>query len=306
AGRGQPHPGRDPRSVSRARRGARARRRLSALSHRPLRPCAPDPARGACRRRGSAERLPPALPLRHARAAAGRPRLSRPDRRPGSGRARQRPSLLDGRSRSSPRRARRAPGCRRGGRDPRRHRGAALSPGVVMIGLPIKRKEDFRLLTGRGKYAADVRLPGLLHAAVLRSPHPHARIAAIRAGAARALPGVAAVITADDLGAVGRIPVRLGQRSGAGPIACLQPPLATGLVRYVGEPVAFVIASSRYLAEDALELVEIDWEPLPIVADVNRARAADAPVLHPAAGSNVIERLTVRAGNPDEALAGAD
>ena len=151
-----------------------------------------------------------------------------------------------------------------------------------------------------------MRLPGLLQAAALRSPHPHARIAAIRADAALALPGVVAVVTAADLGSVGRIPVRLGQRSGAGPIACLQPPLATGLVRYVGEPVAFVIASSRYLAEDALELIEVDWEPLPVVTDVNRAREADAPVLHPAAGSNVIERLAVRAGNPDAALAGAD
>ena len=175
-----------------------------------------------------------------------------------------------------------------------------------MIGQPIKRKEDFRLLTGRGKYAADIRLPGLLHAAMLRSPRPHARIAAIRAGAARALPGVAAVITADDLGAVGRIPVRLGQRAGVGPNACLQPPLATGLVRYVGEPIAFVVADSRYLAEDAAELIEIDWEPLPVVADVRRATEAGAPVLHPAAGGNIIERLSARAGNVESGLAAAE
>src|SRR5258705_10279760 len=95
----------------------------------------------------------------------------------------------------------------------------ANPPSARVIGVPIKRKEDFRLLTGRGKYAADVRLPGLLQAAALRSPHPHARIAAIRAGAALALPGVVAVVTADDLGSVGRIPVRLGQRAGVGPLA---------------------------------------------------------------------------------------
>jgi carbon-monoxide dehydrogenase large subunit len=177
---------------------------------------------------------------------------------------------------------------------------------VSVIGAAIKRKEDARLLTGRGKYAADVRLPGLLHATAVRSPHPHARIAAVRADAARALPGVAAVVTADDLGPVGRIPVRLGQRAGAGPTACLQPPLATGVVRYVGEPVAFVVAASRYLAEDAAELVEIDWEVLPIVADVRRAIDPAAPVLHPAAGGNVIERLTARAGNAESALAAAD
>jgi len=105
----------------------------------------------------------------------------------------------------------------------------AANPRVV--GVSIKRKEDFRLLTGRGKYAADVRLPGLLQAAMLRSPHPHARIAAIRAGAARALPGVAAVITADDLGSVGRIPVRLGQRSGAGATACAAPGRRSRLAR---------------------------------------------------------------------------
>ena len=175
-----------------------------------------------------------------------------------------------------------------------------------MIGAAVKRKEDFRLLTGRGKYAADVRLPGLLHAAVLRSPHPHARLAALRADAARALPGVAAVITAADLGAVGRIPVRLGQRAGAGPIACLQPPLATETIRYVGEPIAFVVAESRYLAEDALELIEIDWELLPVVTDARRAGEPGTPVLHPAVGSNVIERLSARAGNAEAALAAAD
>jgi aerobic carbon-monoxide dehydrogenase large subunit len=175
-----------------------------------------------------------------------------------------------------------------------------------VIGAPMKRKEDFRLLTGRGKYAADVRLPGLLHAAMLRSPHPHARIVAVRAEAARAVPGVFAVITADDLGIVPRIPVRLGQRAGVGPTACLQPPLATGVVRYVGEPIAFVVAASRYLAEDALELIEIEWEPLPVVADARRAGEPGMPILHPAAGGNIVERLLTRAGDPAGALASAE
>ncbi len=175
-----------------------------------------------------------------------------------------------------------------------------------VIGAPMKRKEDFRLLTGRGKYAADVRLPGLLHATMLRSPHPHARIVAVRADAARAVPGVFAVITADDLGIVPRIPVRLGQRAGVGPTACLQPPLATGVVRYVGEPIACVVAASRYLAEDALELIEIDWEPLPVVADARRAGEPGMPILHPAAGGNIVERLLTHAGDPAGALASAE
>ena len=171
------------------------------------------------------------------------------------------------------------------------------------IGQPIRRVEDRRFLTGNGRYLDDIVRPRQVHAAMLRSPRPHARISAIRAGAARALPGVAAVITADDLGAVGRIPVRIGQRAGVGPNACLQPPLATGLVRYVGEPIAFVVADSRYLAEDAAELIEIDWEPLPVVADVRRATEAGAPVLHPAAGGNIIERLSARAGHVESGLA---
>src|SRR5206468_4011172 len=119
-----------------------------------------------------------------------------------------------------------------------------------------------------------------------------------------AAPGVAAVITAADLGTVPRIPVRLGQRPG--PTACLQPPLATDVVRYVGEPIAFVVAASRYLAEDALELIEIEWEPLPVVADARRASDPGVPILHPAAGGNVVERLLTRAGDPARALASAE
>src|SRR3989442_14530614 len=111
------------------------------------------------------------------------------------------------------------------------------------FGRSVRRKEDHRLLTGRGKYAADFRLPGMLHAAVLRSPHPHARLGGIRAKTALALPGVVAVVTAEDLGPIRNIPVRLGQRASA--IECLQPPLARETVRYVGEPVAVVIAQSR-------------------------------------------------------------
>src|SRR5215475_2672197 len=128
------------------------------------------------------------------------------------------------------------------------------------FGQAMRRKEDRRLLTGRGTFAADFRLSGMLHAAVLRSPHAHARLGAIRAKAALSSPGVVAVITAEDLGDVGPIPVRLGQ---PGVKAGLQLPLARGKVRYVGEPVAFVVAESRYVAEDALELLEVDYYPLP-------------------------------------------
>jgi carbon-monoxide dehydrogenase large subunit len=173
------------------------------------------------------------------------------------------------------------------------------------VGRSVLRKEDHRLLTGRGKYAADFRVPGLLHAAVLRSPHAHSRLGAIRSKAALAAPGVVAVVTAEDLGPVGRIPVRLGQRPSASAVACLQPPLAGDKVRYVGEPVAVVVAESRYLAEDALELIDVDYDPLPAVADARRATARGAPVLHAAIDGNVVDTLHTRRGDAEAALAGA-
>jgi carbon-monoxide dehydrogenase large subunit len=171
------------------------------------------------------------------------------------------------------------------------------------FGAPMRRKEDPRLLTGRGRFAADFRLPGLLQAAVLRSPHPHAKLSGIRTGAARAVPGVVAVVTAEDLGGIGKIPVRLGPRPSV--VACLQPPLARDKVRYVGEPVAVVVAESRYLAEDALEAIEVDYEPLDIVADARRSLEAEAPALHEAIGGNLVDRLETHKGDARAALAGA-
>src|SRR5262245_17179441 len=171
------------------------------------------------------------------------------------------------------------------------------------FGQAMRRKEDRRLLTGRGTFAADFRLSGMLHAAVLRSPHAHARLGAIRAKAALALPGVVAVVTADDLGAIGRIPTRLGHRIGA--VECLQFPLARNSVRYVGEPVAVLFAESRYIAEDGLDLLEVDYEPLPTVPDVARSLQPDAPVLHPIVGSNVVDRLETNKGDARAAMAAA-
>jgi aerobic carbon-monoxide dehydrogenase large subunit len=172
------------------------------------------------------------------------------------------------------------------------------------VGTSVRRKEDPRLLMGRGKYAADFRLPGLLHAAVLRSPHPHARLGAIRVKAALALPGVHAVVTAEDLGPIGRIPVRLGQTRPS-VSAGLQHPLAREKVRYVGEPVAFVVAESRYLAEDALDLMEVDYDPLPTVADGRLALERGAPLLHEAVPGNLVDTLATHKGDAERALAGA-
>ena len=171
------------------------------------------------------------------------------------------------------------------------------------FGQPLRRIEDPRLLTGRGKYAADFRLPGMLHAAVMRSPHAHARLGAIRAKAALALPGVVAMIAAEDLGPIGRIPTRLGHRVGS--VACLQFPLARDVVRYVGEPIAVVLAESRYVAEDALDLVEVDYAPLETVTDARRSMEPGAPLLHATVEGNVVDRLETRRGDAQAALAGA-
>ncbi len=120
------------------------------------------------------------------------------------------------------------------------------------IGAPLRRKEDVRFLTGQGEYLDDISRPGILHAAILRSPHAHARIQAIDTSAALAMEGVAAVFTYDDIASLAKaIPVRVFELPGMDRF--LQEPLASGTVRHVGEAVAVVVAESRYLAEDALD-----------------------------------------------------
>src|ERR1700742_3799488 len=154
------------------------------------------------------------------------------------------------------------------------------------VGAPIKRAEDPRLLTGRGEYSADRKPDRALHAAFRRSEQSHARIIRIDISAAQAAPGVIAVLTAESIAGEFKpvIPFSRMPNYYATPIV----PLATGKVRYVGEAVAAIIATSRYLAEDALELIEVDYEPLGAVARTELAVTEDAPLLHDEAGSNVL------------------
>jgi carbon-monoxide dehydrogenase large subunit len=143
------------------------------------------------------------------------------------------------------------------------------------FGTSIKRKEDPDLLTGRGRYVDDIKLPGMLHAVVLRSPHAHAGIRGIDKRPALALPGVHAVFTFADLPAsMQRQTVPLLVPSPAIKQACMPYCLAKNEACFVGEPVAIVVADSRYLAEDAAALVAIDFEPLPAVSDCVAALAA--------------------------------
>src|SRR5579864_6319987 len=142
---------------------------------------------------------------------------------------------------------------------------------MAYVGTPLRRREDRRLLTGASRFIDDIRLPGMVHAAIVRSPHAHARIVRLDAGAARAMPGVVAVLTAPDLPSPApRIPAPL---MFPGIAAATHPLLADQIVRYAGQPVAVVVADSRYTAEDAAEAVRVEYDPLPAVVDVDAALA---------------------------------
>ncbi len=158
---------------------------------------------------------------------------------------------------------------------------------ATMLGSPIKRREDPRLITGQATYVDDIKLLGMLHMVVLRSPYGHARINSINTEAARNHSGVVAVYTAEDLkGAVGNlvIPVPLGKiAEGMGNRGAL----AEGKVRFYGDPVAVVIADDRYTARDAKDLIEVDYEPLPAAIDLEKAMQPDAPILYEEFGTNV-------------------
>lgn len=170
-----------------------------------------------------------------------------------------------------------------------------------VVGRPIARVEDRRLLTGRGRYLADVPAAGALHVAFVRSPLPHALVGEIRTDAALRVPGVRAVLTAQDLEhvpLVDLLPIEGLRRTP-------QTALASGRVRFAGEAVAMVLAGSRYEAEDGAELVEVDYEPLPHVADAESALADGAPLLFPELGSNAVYRGSRAIGDVDGAFAGA-
>src|SRR5215467_7516040 len=156
-------------------------------------------------------------------------------------------------------------------------------------GASIKRSEDPRILTGGGRYVDDIKLPGMLHAAFVRSPLPHARVAAVDVTAAQALPGVVAVLTGADLAAItipGPDPL-LAMMGGGGPMPEYSL-LATDKVRFVGDPVAVVIADSRYLAEDGCDLVEVSYEDLPPVASAAVALDAGSTPLFANLGDNIV------------------
>ncbi|MFD2183412.1 xanthine dehydrogenase family protein molybdopterin-binding subunit [Rhodoplanes azumiensis] len=184
---------------------------------------------------------------------------------------------------------------------------APVPPRNALIGSSVPRLEDVRLVTGRGRYVGDVAGPGRLAAVVVRSPVAHGLLHGIDADAARAMPGVHAVLTAEDViaahGAVPKIPLR--QDSSPDFVRAAQPVIAHAVVRYVGEPVAVVIADTAALAEDAAELVGLDIASRPAVASITAARAAD-PLLFDTIPDNRAGTLSGRRGDADAAFARAD
>jgi carbon-monoxide dehydrogenase large subunit len=172
------------------------------------------------------------------------------------------------------------------------------------VGRSVPRVEDARLLAGRARFVDDLRLPNMAHAAILRSEHAHARIEAIDLAPARAAPGVLDAFAADDLGpAQPDIPLRLAPFPGFERF--LQRPLAALKARYVGEPVAVVVARDRYRAEDALARIAVRYEPLPALVDADAA-AGSRTLIHDAAGANVATSYRVARGDVDAAFARAD
>jgi carbon-monoxide dehydrogenase large subunit len=174
-----------------------------------------------------------------------------------------------------------------------------------LIGAAVKRKEDPRLITGEGKYTGDVQLRGMTYMAVLRSPHAHARLRRIDAAGARQQPGVLAVLTGPEVEDHCQRQFRLaGVRDGMHTKS--RWPLATAVATYAGEPVAAVVATSRERAQDALAMIEVEYETLPAVMDPEQALEEGAPLVHADLGTNLCVELSGRAGDPDRAFREAD
>jgi aerobic carbon-monoxide dehydrogenase large subunit len=175
-----------------------------------------------------------------------------------------------------------------------------------VFGSGIRRREDPRLLTGTARYTADFTFPGMVHAAIVRSPHAHARIRGIDTSRAKQAPGVVAVFTgADTESALQCIPCAWLLPSAGLNVAPYRA-MAVDIVRYVGDAVAVVVAESEYEAYDAAELIEVEYEPLPAVVDPEKAAASGAPQLHAEAPGNLAFHWTVSGGDVDAAFGSAD
>jgi len=184
-----------------------------------------------------------------------------------------------------------------------------VSAETLYVNARIRRNEDARLLTGRARFVDDVRLPGTLHVAFVRSDYAHGRLIKVDVSAARQHPGVAAIYTFADLGDYGRpAPLLVPPPPIPGLVfhSRTHRPLASDKVRYVGEPIAMIVADSRYIAEDAVRDVVVEVEPIDAVVDLEAALVAGAPKVHEDLDSNAAARVLQRKGDYAAARAGAD
>ncbi|MCH7913348.1 MAG: xanthine dehydrogenase family protein molybdopterin-binding subunit [Deltaproteobacteria bacterium] len=184
-----------------------------------------------------------------------------------------------------------------------------------LVGTPIKRKEDPEILLGRARYTQDISLPQMLYAAIYRSPYAHARIKQVDLTRALQLPGVVTGLTGQQLRDIAYLrPMSPFPFQSRDPFRKGNPTikffnhycLATDKVRFIGEPVAAVVATSRYIAEDALELIDADFDPLPPVLDTEEAQSSEAALLYEEWGDNVMLTFRVSGGDVDSAFSQAD
>ncbi len=177
------------------------------------------------------------------------------------------------------------------------------TPRKAYVGQRVRRTEDPRLITGTATYVDDIKREGMLYAAVLRSPHAAAKISGISIGKAASLPGVRAVYTGEDVKSVGPVPC-------AGSMPTLRVPhhaiLAQDRVYYVGHPVAAVVATDRYVAQDAVDLIEVDYEPTDHVADPEKALEEGSVRVHPQYPDNIAFTYHQDGGDVEKAFAEAD
>lgn len=174
------------------------------------------------------------------------------------------------------------------------------------VGTPVEGLKSRRLVAGRGQYVGDLRMDGMLHVAIVRSPYAHARIRRIDAGEAAAVPGVAAVVTGDEIKQHTNLLSMPLDPAAIGLQAVKVYALSVDRVRYVGEPVAAVVAEDKYTARRAADLIEVDYEELPVVVDCEAALKPDSPLVEPAWGTNAMASQEFRAGDVDRAFAEAD
>src|SRR6185503_11664383 len=173
----------------------------------------------------------------------------------------------------------------------------------TLVGKRIRRREDPRLLTGTATYVDDIQMPGMHHACILRSPHGAAKIRSIDIQTAAGHPGVVAVFTGKDVAGVGPVPCGASLPGLRVPAHAI---LAADRVYFVGHPVAVVVATDRYIAADALDLIEVDYEPVQAVADPEKALAQGAPAVHPEWPDNIAFTYHQEGGDPEQAFKEAE